>query len=107
MTDRPASWRMPTPKQMDKMARAVDRKAPNARALAPDDDLPPEYWQALLDDAGADGGHPGPGASGRLLRLSQIHQHILSVVCHAAAGPSGSREPTRPGSTVKTRSGGT
>ena len=25
--------------------------APPARGLAPDEDLPPEYWQALLDDA--------------------------------------------------------
>lgn len=66
---------------MDQMAAAVRRKAPPARGLAPDDDLPPEYWQALLDDAGADGGRPSPGASGRLLQLSQIPQHLLRVGC--------------------------
>ena len=66
---------------MEKMATAVGRNAPPTRALAPDDDLPPEYWQALLDDAGADGGHPAPAASGRLLRLSQIPQHLLRVAC--------------------------
>ncbi|MDA9495523.1 hypothetical protein [Bradyrhizobium sp. CCBAU 11361] len=81
MTDHPASWRMPTPKQIDKMAAAVARKASPAPGLAPDDDLPPEYWQALLDDAGADGGHSGLGASGRLLRLSEIPQHLLRVGC--------------------------
>jgi hypothetical protein len=81
MTNRPASWRMPTAKQMDNMAASVGRMAPRARGLAPDDDLPPEYWKALLDDAGAGGGHPGPDTSGRLLRLSQIPQHLLRVGC--------------------------
>lgn len=72
---------MPTSKQMDKMAAAVGRKAPTVRGLAPDDDLPPEYWQALLDDVGADGGNPGPTAPGRLLRLSEIPQHLLRAGC--------------------------
>jgi hypothetical protein len=85
MTDRPASWRMPAPKQMEKMARAVGRKAPPARGLAPDADLPPEYWQALLDDPRADGGLPGPVSSGRLLRLSQIPQQTLRVACRRCA----------------------
>lgn len=49
--------------------------------LAPDEDLPPEYWQALLNDAGADGGQSDPDASGRLLRLSQILQHLLRGSC--------------------------
>src|ERR1700737_793488 len=55
MTDRPASWRLPTPKQMEKLAAApaVGRNAPPARALAPGDDMPPEYWDAVLRDAGA------------------------------------------------------
>ena len=35
---------------MEKMASVVGRKALAAPALAPDGDLPPEYWQALLDD---------------------------------------------------------
>jgi hypothetical protein len=57
---------------------AVGRKAPPAPALAPDD-LPPEYWQALLADASAD-----PKPSGRLpaaLRLAEISQHLLRVGC--------------------------
>ncbi|WGD52388.1 hypothetical protein QA641_00060 [Bradyrhizobium sp. CB1650] len=72
---------MPTPKQLEKMARAVRKNAPLARGLAPDDDLPPEYWQAVLDDAGADAGRPSPGPSGHLQRLSQIPQHLLRVAC--------------------------
>lgn len=84
MTDRPASWRMPTRRQMEQMAAAVGRKAPPVGGLAPDDDLPPEYWQALLDDPRADSGHPG-SASGRLLRLRQIPQHILRVGCRRCA----------------------
>jgi hypothetical protein len=81
----PASWRMPTRKQMDKMAAVVGRNVPPKPGLAPDDDLPPEYWQALLEDPRADGGQPGPSASGRLQRLSQIPQHILRVGCRRCA----------------------
>jgi hypothetical protein len=33
---------------MEKMAAAVGKNVPLKRGLAPDDDLPPEYWQALL-----------------------------------------------------------
>ncbi|MCK1418134.1 MULTISPECIES: hypothetical protein [unclassified Bradyrhizobium] len=80
MTDRPASWRMPTRKQMEAMARAVGRNAPPVRGLAPDDDLPPEYWQSLLADAGAGGG-PAPAVSGRQLRLDRISKHLLRVGC--------------------------
>jgi hypothetical protein len=43
MIDGPASWRMPSIKQMEKMAAALNRKALVAPALAPNDDLPPEY----------------------------------------------------------------
>jgi hypothetical protein len=85
MTDHPASWRMPTPKQMEKMAAAVGRKAPLARGLAPNEDPPPEYWQALLDDPHADASSPGPGPAGVRTRLSQIPQHILRVCCRRCA----------------------
>src|SRR4051794_3441872 len=63
MPDRPASWRMPTSKQMEKMAAATGRNTPPAPGLAPDQDLPVEYWQALLDDARADGSPPVSGSS--------------------------------------------
>ncbi|MHC2576558.1 hypothetical protein ACVI1J_001730 [Bradyrhizobium diazoefficiens] len=69
---------------MEKMAsRAclVGRNAPGSPAVGPGDDMPPEYWRALLDDAGADGGRPGPAAPRRPQQLSQIPQHLLRVSC--------------------------
>lgn len=85
MTDRPASWRMPTRKQMQQMAAALARKPPSVRGLAPDDDLPAEYWQALMDDPRASAGRSEPAASGRPQRLSQIPQHLLRVGCRRCA----------------------
>jgi hypothetical protein len=79
MTDRPASWRMPSVEQMEKMAAAPGRKAPAAPALAPDDDLPPEYWQALLKNANAE--IEPSGSSMAALRLTEIPQHLLRVSC--------------------------
>jgi hypothetical protein len=49
MTDRPASWRKPTPKQMEKLGAEAVRKAAS-RAAAPDPELPAEYWDAVLRD---------------------------------------------------------
>ncbi|WP_249157646.1 hypothetical protein [Bradyrhizobium sp. KB893862 SZCCT0404] len=66
---------------MEKLAAAVGRKMPSALGLAPNDDLPPEYWQALLADAPADGANPAARASGRALRLDEIPQHLLMVSC--------------------------
>jgi hypothetical protein len=79
MTDRPASWRMPSIKQMESMAAAPNRKAPVTPALAPGDDLPPEYWQALLEDAGSE--VELPGSSIAALPLTEIPQHLLRVSC--------------------------
>jgi len=64
---------------MEKMALAVGRKAPPAATLAPDDDLPPEYWQALLEDARADARSPTPSSGA--LRLTDMSQHLLRVSC--------------------------
>ncbi|WP_414643360.1 hypothetical protein [Bradyrhizobium barranii] len=72
---------MPTRKQMERLAAAVGKKAPGVPGLAPDDGLPPEYWRALLEDPRADRGLPDLGSSGRLLRLSQIPEHLLRVAC--------------------------
>lgn len=69
---------MPSPKQMKKMAAAVGRKPPPTRGLAPHDDLPPEYWQALLKDPHTDA---RPGPSGAALRLDEIPNHLLRVGC--------------------------
>jgi hypothetical protein len=67
---------------MEKMAAAVGRNVPPKPGLAPDDDLPPEYWQALLDDPRADAKQV---PSGGTLRLSQIPQHLLRVTCRRCA----------------------
>jgi hypothetical protein len=76
MTDRPASWRMPTPKQMEKLAAEASRKrAPTAGA--PEEPLPPEYWQSLLQDPRALSNPPGT----RQRRLSEIERHVLRVSC--------------------------
>jgi hypothetical protein len=69
---------MPSPKQMSKIARTVDRVA-TTPALAPNDDLPPEYWQALLSYLRAEAGPSGSPV--RRLRLSEISQHLLRVTC--------------------------
>ncbi|MFK4536367.1 hypothetical protein ABIA00_004550 [Bradyrhizobium ottawaense] len=69
---------MPTPKQMDKTAALVGRNVPRKRGLAPDADLPAEYWQALLDDARAEA---RSGPSEAALRLDQIPKHLLRVGC--------------------------
>ncbi|WP_407116146.1 hypothetical protein [Bradyrhizobium sp. LMG 9283] len=83
MTNRPASWRMPTPKQMEKMSAGVRRSVPPKPGLAPDDDLPQEYWEALLADPRADAKPASPSAG--TLRLSQIPQPILRVGCRRCA----------------------
>ncbi|MCP1761140.1 MULTISPECIES: hypothetical protein [Bradyrhizobium] len=72
---------MPTPKQMDRMAAAVGRKAPAAPEQAPSDDMPPEYWQALLAGARADETYLPGRQPERSLRLDQIPKHLLRVGC--------------------------
>ena len=74
-------WRMPSPKQMERLAtaHAVGGNAPAARPVRPENDLPDEYWAALLNDAAADRGPPGPSI--RALRLSEIPQHVLRMSC--------------------------
>src|SRR3954449_3998090 len=74
MTDRPASWRMPTPKQMEKLAaEAARRRSPSAAAPS----LPAEYWDSVLKDLRTD----ATGAQIRLRRLSEIQRHVLRVSC--------------------------
>lgn len=76
MTDRPASWRMPTPKQMEKLASGAVRKDTRP-AAAPDGPLPAEYWDSVLKD-------PRAGATEAQLRqrhLSEIQRRVLRVSC--------------------------
>jgi hypothetical protein len=75
MTDRPANWRMPTPKQMEKLAAEAAHKAANPVAAA-DAPLPAEYWESvLMDPRAADGDQMRPR------KLSQIQRHVLRVSC--------------------------
>ena len=78
---------MPTPKQMEKMAASAAARGntPRVRKLGPGDEMPPEYWQAVMDDLLADAKPRTAGAPSRLLRLSEISQHILRVSCRRCA----------------------
>ena len=51
--------------------------------MAPDDDLPQEYWEALLAGSRAEA-KPATPSAGALL-LSQIPQRILRVGCRRCA----------------------
>ncbi|WP_249132753.1 MULTISPECIES: hypothetical protein [unclassified Bradyrhizobium] len=73
---------MPRPKQMDKMAALVGRNVSQKPGLAPDADLPAEYWQALLDDPRAEARSSPSEAA---LRLDQIPRHLLRVGCRRCA----------------------
>lgn len=85
MADRPASWRMPKTKQMEKLSRrqpvgCIDDPAPV-------DALPREYWMALLTDPRApqqpvagDVPASGSGLPGGLRRRQS------DETCHVTAG---------------------
>ncbi|MGN8546978.1 hypothetical protein ACQPTN_20105 [Bradyrhizobium sp. 13971] len=76
MTDRPASWRMPTPKQMKKLTAEAARR-PSPSIADPNASLPAEYWKSVLKD-------PRAGmtdAQIRQRRLSKIQSHVLRVSC--------------------------
>jgi hypothetical protein len=81
MTDRPASWRMPTPKQMERLAAAAGRNPRSTPNPGPGDPMPAEYWDALLGDPRAGSGPAPPAPSLRALRLSEIPLHVLRVSC--------------------------
>jgi hypothetical protein len=80
MKDHPASWRMPTPKQMDKLAIEAIRRKPAADSAGMDAaDMPPEYGKAVLSDPCADARPIGVPIQQR--RLSEIPRHVLRVSC--------------------------
>jgi hypothetical protein len=76
MADRPASWRMPTPKQMEKLAAEAARR-PAKPAAAPKAPLPAEYWDSVLKDPQA----VSSSSETRHRRLSEIQRHVLRVSC--------------------------
>jgi hypothetical protein len=65
---------MLTPKQMEKLANAaaVRENIPPVRTPGPGDEMPAEYWQAVLNDPHADAGRRTTGPSIRTQRLSEF-----------------------------------
>ena len=76
---------MPTRKQMEKQAIAAAARGnvPPTRTPGPGDEMPPEYWQAVLDEVEADRGAPDPSI--RTQRLADIQRHLLRVACRRCA----------------------
>ena len=68
-------------KQIQKLASApvAGKKASQTPAVGPAEDLPPLYWEALLEDARAD--HAIPGKPVQARKLSEIGRHVLRVSC--------------------------
>jgi hypothetical protein len=77
MTDRPAAHA--EHKADGKDGRRSKQQGSGHPALAPDDDLPLEYLQALLEYAGAD--TASSESSVAACQLTEIPQHLLRVSC--------------------------
>jgi hypothetical protein len=78
MNDHPASWRMPNPKQMEKLARERDHRVPGTHSPAPDQPLPAEWWDSVLADRRAAG---KPWLPIEQRRLSEVPRELLRVEC--------------------------
>jgi hypothetical protein len=74
--ERMAGWRMPTIKQMEKLALEAERRRFATPDPAPADPMPEELWNALLADPRAAG---KPWLPIQQCRLSEIPRHILRV----------------------------
>jgi len=70
---------MPTPKQMEKLAAWIGRKAVVTPPLGSQDEMPDEYWHAVLNDARFETRYSERSSAGQ--RLSEIPQHVLRVFC--------------------------
>jgi len=78
--ERPASWRMPSPKQMEKLARETARLRNIDRSNDPAlcDPLPDELWDSILTDPRAARRSSQPIQQ---CRLSEVPHHMLRVEC--------------------------
>ena len=72
---------MPTSKEMKQLAAAVARGSRRTPTPGPGDAMPPEYWESVLSDSLANAGPAPPSSTVRVLRLSEIKQHVLRVGC--------------------------
>jgi hypothetical protein len=104
MNDHPASWLMPIPKQMEKLANSLLR-TPGIDDPPPAGALPQQYWEELLPDPRAAG---RPSLPIQQMRLSEIPRELLRVEWwnapdalaasrSSASMPFGSTGRTRPG----------
>jgi hypothetical protein len=75
--DRPASWRTPNSKQMEKLARERSRLSTIAEP-SPDSPPPAECWDSVLSDPRAAG---KPWLPIQQRRLSEIPRELLRVEC--------------------------
>jgi hypothetical protein len=77
--ERPASWRVPTKKQMEKLMREpVRTRLAEAPDPSPSDPMPDKLWDAVLRDPHAAG---KPWLPIQQCRLSEIPRHVLRVGC--------------------------
>ena len=102
MTDRPASWRMPTPKQMEKLAVQAARRRgrplpPRMRPFRPNTGN--RYSKTLAP------ARPGPRCGSDVFR--KFSATSCASPAAAASGPSKSRPPMRSDCMAATRSGKT
>jgi hypothetical protein len=75
MNNQPASWRVPTPKQMEKLAR---QQRAGEGEFAPDQSPPNSWWDSVLSDPRAAG---KPWLPVQQKQLSEIPRHLLRVEC--------------------------
>ncbi|SFV19944.1 hypothetical protein SAMN05192541_1794 [Bradyrhizobium arachidis] len=69
---------MPTPKQMEKLAKTMVNPPAKESPRGPQDPMPEEYWRSVLNDVPADA---KPVARSAAPRLSDLPQHVLRVSC--------------------------
>ena len=74
---------MPTPKQMKKMASFSRGNVPVTPSPGPADEMPSEYWQAVLNDASAVARPSGNPIQKQ--QLCDIQRHVLRVSCRRCA----------------------
>jgi hypothetical protein len=78
MNDHPASWRMPKPKEMEKLARDWAPVVDDTSAPAPSQSPPADWWESVLADPRAAG---KPWLPIQQMRLSEIPRELLRVEC--------------------------
>jgi hypothetical protein len=70
---------MPTPQQMEKLAASIGRKTVMTPPLGPQDEMPDEYWHAVLNDPQFETRSSEQSSAGQ--RLFEIPQHVLRMSC--------------------------